>query len=240
MFRRFSRLHLASLLILAVASCAAPQKAVYVPQAMAGGAELWVKPPAIAVTKPEKPVPAATSPAPAQANEPIPAPKKENFFAKLFAPKPKESAQPAPSSTPAISPTPSSNSATAPSEQASAAVQPAVAETPLTTKKEGFFARLFRPKKRLDLADVEALPDKKLSAAETEKPPTPLAQRERSPLRNLFSPLGNPEPKPAPRPLQNDRLRLPDMLTMPGEQDFRNPGGSDAESGSVIVKPPKR
>lgn len=51
-----------------------------------------------------------------------------------------------------------------------------------------------------------------------------------------------PAAKPKRPALPDDGLRLPDMVTMPGDDEFRTakkpPAGGDAESGAVISRPP--
>lgn len=54
--------------------------------------------------------------------------------------------------------------------------------------------------------------------------------------------ISEPSAKPKRPALQNDGLRLPDMETMPGEDEFRAaktpPAGDNAGSGAVISRPP--
>jgi hypothetical protein len=54
--------------------------------------------------------------------------------------------------------------------------------------------------------------------------------------------ISEPATKPKIPALQNDGLRLPDMETMPGDDEFhaakKPPAGGDADSGAVISRPP--
>lgn len=48
------------------------------------------------------------------------------------------------------------------------------------------------------------------------------------------------EPEPAERGLPDDGIRLPDMLGLPGESEFRStrPATTSSGSGAVIARPP--
>jgi hypothetical protein len=50
-----------------------------------------------------------------------------------------------------------------------------------------------------------------------------------------------PAPEPAIAGPPDDGIRLPDMLTLPGENEFRKPASSGSQgsgSGAVIARPP--
>lgn len=232
---RFSRIALLSLPVLAVVSCAPPPKALYVPKTMAGGVALVVKPPvgttpAVVKSENESPAPEAEvvkkAPAPATVvGETLPPPAKKGFFARLFGPQPKKQRDELPAAEVAMVPP---------------APMPVVEETPPVPAKKGFFARLFGPKeKKMGLADVDPLP-----AANPAVPKVAVAAAAvKPPPADGVIPADVPKvpKKPLPARESGDGLRLPDMLTMPGENDLRKSTAPAVDGGaSVIAKPPAK
>lgn len=45
-------------------------------------------------------------------------------------------------------------------------------------------------------------------------------------------------PEPTPQPSPDDGLRLPDMMAMPGDEEFRTTKPDQPEPGAVIARPP--
>ncbi|MES2997393.1 MAG: hypothetical protein V4733_11345 [Verrucomicrobiota bacterium] len=233
MFRVINFRLIVPLSVLAVASCAAPQKAVYVPQAMAPGAKLWVQPQEtptapVAKTKPAEPAAPETT----GISQPVavaPAPNQKGWFSSVFQPKPKEVTM----------------------EASTAVPEPVTATVDAQPeKKKGFFPSLFGTKeKQLGLADVEPLPAMAPKAGKTAaNDPAPVVARkssgdtlrpEEKPSEPSVAPVRR---KPAPLPRESgSRLRLPNMLTLPDDSELKKSNGvTSSGSSGVTAKPPRR